>query len=535
MGTEIKDQQPGPKKVNRREWLKAMAGVPVLGGFVLAWLKKFAHDRSRRRQIQDILSVDDKPSVIHVRSSPGHSKELIRIGIIGFGTRGEQLARALGFAHPDWIASARKQAERNRMNRALQDWELQEPLHVAITGICDVFDLRAERGLALVPSKAASDHAPGSLPRPRRFRTYQEMLMSDEIDAVIISTPDFHHAQMTIDAAKAGKHIYCEKCLTRTEAELHDVVAAVKAGQQRHGVVFQLGHQYHQSEAFARAKDLVAQNILGKITLVETTTNRNTPDGAWIRHLDANGNPKPGDPNSIDWNQWLGSRPRVPFSIDRFYNWTKWWDYGTGLSGQLLSHEVDAVNQILSAGIPRSCVASGGIYFYRDNREIPDIFHAVFEFPDKELTMIYSASLASSLYRGRLFMGHDGSMELGANLTVYADRDSTRYAEKIRQGTLDPSLPLVAYRPGFKSIDIVTSASERFYLDRGLTYTFRDGRTVDISHLHLKEWLECIRNGGQPSCDIDRGFEVTIACHMATRSYLEQRRVVYDPVQRKIV
>lgn len=132
-------------------------------------------------------------------------------------------------------------------------------------------------------------------------------------------------------------------------------------------------------------------------------------------------------------------------------------------------------------------------------------------------------------------MGHDGSMELGANLTVMADRESTRYAEKIRQGILDPSLPLFAYRPGLKSIDTVTSASEKFYLDRGLTYTYRNGRPMDVSHLHLKEWLECIRSGDQPSCDIDKGFEVTIACHMATRSYLEQRRVEWDPVQKRIV
>ncbi len=521
--------------VSRRDWLKALVGLPVLGGFILAWWKKFRYDRFRKRQLLEDLSVDKLESTRVVSSVPRSSAELIRIGIIGFGARGEQLARALGFAHPDWIASVRQQAERNRLNRTWQDWEQQETLHVAIAGICDVFDMRAERGLALVPSQAVANSAPGSLPRPKRFRTYRDMLASEEIDAVIIATPDFHHAQMTIDAANAGKHIYCEKCLTRTEAELQEVVAAVRSSQQREGIVFQLGHQYHQSEAFAKAKEIVAKNILGKITLVETTTNRNTPDGAWIRHLDANGNPKPGDPTSIDWEQWLGASPKVPFSIDRFYNWTKWWAYGTGLSGQLLSHEIDAVNQILGTGIPKYCLASGGIYFYKDNREIPDVFHAVFEFPEKELTMIYSASLASSFYRGRVFMGHDGAMELGANLTIMADRESTRFAEKIRQGIIDPSLPLFAYRPGLKSIDAITSASERYYLDRGLTYTYRNGKSVDISHLHLKEWLECIRTGGTPSCDIDKAFEVTIACHMATRSYLEQRRVQWDPVQQKIL
>jgi hypothetical protein len=180
-------------------------------------------------------------------------------------------------------------------------------------------------------------------------------------------------------------------------------------------------------------------------------------------------------------------------------------------------------------------MASGGIYFYKDNREIPDIFHAVFEFPDKDLTLIYSASLANSLSRGRVFMGHDGAMEVGANLKVMADRSSTRYGDKIEAGLIDVSRPLFTYQPGLKGIDAVTSASEQYYLSRGLTYTFQDGKQIDISHLHLKEWLGCIRNGGTPSSNIDRGFEATIACHMATKSYREKRRVEWDLMTRRII
>ena len=159
--------------------------------------------------------------------------------------------------------------------------------------------------------------------------------------------------------------------MTRTDEELYRVVDAVK----KSGVVFQLGHQNSKNETFKRAKEIVEKNILGKITLVETTTNRNTSHGAWVRHIDANGNLKPGTPETLDWDQWLGASPKVPFDIDRYYNWTKWWDYATGLSGQLFSHEYDSVNQILELGIPRYCMASGGIYFHKDNREIPDIFH----------------------------------------------------------------------------------------------------------------------------------------------------------------
>jgi predicted dehydrogenase len=319
--------------------------------------------------------------------------------------------------------------------------------------------------------------------------------------------------------------------MTRTEEEIDAVVAAVK----KSGIVFQLGHQYPQNACFAKAKEIVAKNLLGKITLIETTTNRNTPNGAWIRHLDSKGNPKPGSAETIDWERWLGSSPKVPFDIDRYYNWTKWWDYGTGLANQLFSHEFDAANQILNLGVPQSVVASGGIYFFKDGREIPDTFQAVLEYQNRDLTFVYSAMLANSRSRGRVFMGHDGSMEVGGTLTVTVDEDSTRYKNKILAGIIDTTLPLISYRPGASGLDAVTSASQKYYASRGLIYTYRDGRRVDTSHLHIKEWLDCIRNGGTPSCHIDKGFEEAVACQMITKAYREQRRVEWDPVRRRIV
>lgn len=534
-----KNVQPNERKesieIKRRDILKGLASLPIFGGFLYAWLKKKALDQDKENQLLSELGVNPPAPTILTNTELNKSGEIIRIGIVGFGARGEQLARALGFAHPDWIEARKKDHEKNKLDRTLKEWLNQENLNVVITGICDVFDLRAERGLTTANNNVGSGSHRSITANVKRFLTYQEMLTSKEVDAVIITTPDFHHAPMTIDAIKAGKHVYCEKCMTRTEEEVYQVVEAAKRAEQTKRVVFQLGHQYSQSYAFEKAKDIVAKNIIGKITLVETTSNRNTPDGAWIRHLNSNGKSNPGDPSSIDWDQWLGPSPKVPFDIDRYYNWTKWWDYATGLSGQLMSHEIDAVNQILEVGIPKYCMASGGIYFYKDNREIPDIFHAVFEYPDRDLTVIYSASLASSLSRGRVFMGHDGAMEVGGDLKVMVDQDSTRFKEKIAQGIIDTSLPLFAYQPGLKGFAAVTSATERYYLTRGLTYTYKKGRQVDISHLHLKEWLDCIRNGGTPSCNIDKGFEVTIACHMATKSYREQRRVEWDPIQKRIV
>jgi predicted dehydrogenase len=296
-------------------------------------------------------------------------------------------------------------------------------------------------------------------------------------------------------------------------------------------IVFQLGHQNRQSEAHNKAREVIAAGILGPVTLVESTTNRNTPWGAWVWDIHEQGNPQ-----TIDWAQFEGPAPnKVPFSLERFFRWRCWFDYGTGLSGDLLSHEYDGVNQILGIGIPKSCVASGGIYFFKDGRDVPDVFQAVYEYPDRDLTFVYSATLANGRDRGLVFMGHDASMRVSGSLSVQADYDSTRYEQKIKDGMIDPSQPMFTYRPGFKGIDAVTSATEQYFASRGLLYTYRGGRRVSAYHLLIAEWLDVIRNGGETSCNIERGFEEAITCHMATRSYQLGRKVEWDPVARRIV
>ncbi len=436
------------------------------------------------------------------------------------------MIRHAGFAHPDWIEEARKAAEEDPRNRRLANHMAQEDLNVVLTAVCDVFDVRAERGLAAsqVETRPGGDRP---LPGARRYRHYQDLLDSDDVDAVIIATPDHWHSRMAIDAVAAGQHIYLEKCMTRTEEEVYALTGAVRDSD----LVFQLGHQNRQAESHIKAREIVEKDILGPITLIETTTNRNDPIGAWVYDIHEDGNPE-----TIDWEQFQGPAPhKVPFNLERFFRWRCWFDYGTGLAGDLMSHEYDAVNQILDLGIPRSAVASGGIYYYQDGRDVPDVFQAVFEYPDRDLTLVYSATLASGRHRGKLFMGHDATMEVGSGLTVSADHSSTRYEEKIEEGVIDPAMPLLTYRPGFKGVDAVTSATEEYFASRGLLYTYRGGRRVSAYHLHIKEWLDVIRNGGEPSCGIERGFEEAITCHMATRSYLEGRRVEWDPLRRRIV
>jgi hypothetical protein len=159
----------------------------------------------------------------------------------------------------------------------------------------------------------------------------------------------------------------------------------------------------------------------------------------------------------------------------------------------------------------------------------------VFEFPKQDLSMVCSATLSSQHQRGKVVMGHDAWMELGQTLTINADVESTKYADKIKKGIIDPELPIYSYIPGRKNADAVTSATEKYFAGRGLLYTYRGGKRVDTTHLHMKEWVDCIRDGKEPSCNIDQGFEEAITAHMGTLSYKHNKKVFWDAENEKII
>ena len=167
-----------------------------------------------------------------------------------------------------------------------------------------------------------------------------------------------------------------------------------------------------------------------------------------------------------------------------------------------------------------------------------------FEYPDKELVLTYDATLSSSstgMYESgakvKELFGSDAWMRLGLNIDVIADRHSKKYKEKIDKGVITPNIPFLSYHPGRSSskIDAVTSASEKLYAGQGLIYTFKGGKKIDVTYLHVREWLDAIRNGGTPSGDIKSAFEDGITCLMATKAYREKRRITWDPVLEKVI
>lgn len=518
---------------SRRSLLKAFATLPFLGFLGYGTHKKISLVEERKELLRasyDRLGFDTKPPVVVNHRIVNNNK--LRLGVIGLGIRGKQLMKALGFMHPSDLSAMKKREEQGNAYTGYSDYLAQADLNIEIHGVCDLFDVFAERGTIIGSNqkKLTTEAFADTKITTKRYTHYLDLVNDPLIDAVVVVTSDNWHVPIAIAAARAGKHVYLEKPLSRTLEECFEIESVM----EETGVVFQLGHQGRQTDTFVKAKELISKGVLGDVKLIQTSTNRNTPNGAWVYPI----HPKAGQDN-IDWEQFQKNTTKHGFSLERFFRWRCWWEYGTGLSGDLLTHEYDGVNQVMDLGIPHSCIASGGIYNFKDGRNVPDVFHVVCEYPEKDLTFMYSATQANSIHRGKLFMGTDGSMELGNKIDIFADRNSKKYREELKDGLFNTSDPIYTYLSGGSNdnIDALSSATAKYFAQRGLLYTHRGGRRVDTTYLHLKEWLDCIRSDRKTalSCGLKVAFEEGVVAQMAKLSYQEKTMVYWDADKRKVV
>jgi len=401
--------------------------------------------------------------------------EVVGVGLIGIGVRGYQ-----------------------HLHRVV------DIKNVQVRGISEIYDYHMNRGV-----KDAKN------PKVKKYRDYRKMLEDRDIDAVIISTPDHWHAQMVIDAAAAGKDIYCEKGLCRTLDEAKAMVKAVKTNKR----VFQLGHQGRSNPAYYKAREIVDSGMLGKVTLIRCSHFRNSKEPQWRWYSSYSNFKVPTDatPETIDWVKFLGNAPWQPFNIRRYFHWRCYWDYGTGIAGDLQSHGMDAINTIMQMGIPHSAMTSGGVYYWKDDRETPDTWNVVFDYPERDLAITYQSEFQSSYFskNGYEFFGKEASMVVSRGVEVYAEEPSEKYAgavEKARKEAERKNKPYQApllYKATRADLNPMTD--------------------------HMQNFIDCVRSGDVPRCNIDLAFQEAVTIVMAVKSYFEKRKVFWDPEREEIV
>ncbi len=504
----------------RRDFLKGLAAIPFLGYFAFNLRDVIAREAKKKRpDYLRLLGIENLEAPKMKLSPPaGKNSNTIRLGLIGNGWRGEQLLQSFGFIHPEQI---KENTVKGKYSEWLNDFMNQEDLNIEIAGICDTYEIHAQRGIEisgndLRPGGGAGKTKPGKL-----FPTYREMVESKDIDAVVIATPDFWHAPMAMAAARAGKHVYLEKPMTHSIQEAIDLRNTIKST----GVVFQLGHENRQQMSFRIAHELIKKGVLGTISMAQTFTNRNGLDGAWIRNRKYD---DLGNTSNINWKEFLGNTPWCEFDHKRYFNWHRFSEYGTGFIGNDFSHQYDCINQVMRIGIPESVVALGGQYYYKNCGDMPDVMNVVFNYPKKGLNMTYDGTLKNGIYRENYIMGSDAAMYLDLGIKIFQDD----YSERYKDNGLDSSEPIYLYNGG-TDVDAVSSATARAYIKGGYGATYIDGKVVDATFLHIKEWLDAIRNQTETSCNIDEGFDEAVTFNLGNLAFVNNKKVLWDQVTEK--
>ena len=346
------------------------------------------------------------------------------------------------------------------------------------------------------------------LPTTRR---YQELLDRKDIDCIVAAVPDHWHRRVVVDACNAGKDIYCEKPMSHT---VEDGFAMVEAAQKNNRIV-QIGSQRVSSELCAKAREMYHDGAIGDIEMVELTLGRNDPIGAWQY-------PPPPDlsPENLDWNTWLNDAPKTPFNKYHFARWRCWKAYGTGVAGDLMVHLISGMLFTLGWNeVPRSATAMGGIFRFKDGRDMPDFHTVLFDYHG--IPVYVRLDLGCETEELARFMGPKGILDAGE----FELRHSPQAGVDTRTGGYCYSFPRnlrEEYLKQWHAEHDPPLGKEPIHED-----TVYRGHDWDDERVHLNVFFEAIRSRTPVVEDAIFSNHAAIACHMANESYFRKTPVTW--------
>lgn len=379
---------------------------------------------------------------------------------------------------------------------------------VECVAACDLYDARHTLAQELAG------------PNITTTRRYHDLLSRKDIDCLIAAVPDHWHKQIVVDAVSAGKDVYCEKPMSHSPA---DGVAMVEATQKARRIV-QAGSQRVSGVITAKAKELLAQEILGDITLIQAWNGRNSPCGAWQYPL------PPGiSTENLDWDTWQGTVPHRPFDPKYFARWRCWREYGTGVAGDLMVHIVSGMLAMLGTNeAPQRCMAMGGILRWKDGRNMPDVHTALFNYEKLGKVPVYlELNLGTEFPEMYQFMGSKGILQVtGTSITFMpqsGEDDSPCY--------YDASFPRAAHDAYVKEWNAEHDNLGKEKVVEGVRYT---GPSWDDTRPHLWNFFQAVKSRQPVVEDVVFGHHAALACHMANESYFAGHGVSWDPATQTI-
>ena len=378
-------------------------------------------------------------------------------------------------------------------------------LNFEFSAISDIWSRRRDEGKAEIKGKTGFDVT--------LFRNNEEMFDKNAVDAVIISTADFQHAMHLTEAAIARKDAYCEKPLGETMDDVNETLKACKANN----IVVQIGSQRRSANNYHAAHKYINSGKFGDIIMVEMCWNVNQP-GRW-RRVPLCSQIKKED---TDWVRFLNNRPMVEWDPRKYLEFRLFWPYSSGIPGQWMAHQIDTVHWFTGLAYPRSVVANGGIYQWKDGRTNADTLTAVFDYgPDNDKTkgfqVVYSSRFSNSAGGTKeLYYSNSGMLNLDTN-----EISPTGGLRKREADAMGLSENLLTPLKLSEVEAVVTDAN-----------TGGDNMTSS----HMRNWMECIRaRNVKTNAPIEAGHSHTIACAMANAAYRTGLRVIYNPKNQQIM
>ncbi len=373
-----------------------------------------------------------------------------------------------------------------------------------LVAVSDIWSKRREDGAAIWKQKMGHDVI--------ACRNNEEMYSKKLVDAVFVSTADFQHALHATEAVQAGCDVYCEKPFAETMEDNRTALKAIKASDR----IVQIGSQRRSGTNYHAADAFIKSGKFGPITMVELTWNVNQP-GRWRRTRVV---PLLKEEDT-DWKRYLLNRPFEAFDPRKYLEFRLFWPYSSGLPGQWMSHQIDTVHWFSGLQHPRSVVANGGIYMWKDGRRNWDTMTAVFDYgPEDDPTTGFQVTFSSRMHNGdehpaEIYYSNGGELNLITNKVSPTGGLTKRFADQMgMQPNLLPELSLSEAEP------VIASAN-----------TGGDNLTSS----HIRNWMECIRSRKQPHAPVEAGYSHSIATAMANAAVRTGMKAFFDSKTQEIM
>ncbi|WP_289061397.1 Gfo/Idh/MocA family oxidoreductase [uncultured Zobellia sp.] len=403
------------------------------------------------------------------------------------------------------------------------------------TGIQGIFDTQAALTVSGVKLVAACDLYTSRLERAKELwgeaifttRDYREILNRKDIDAVIIATPDHWHQKIVIDALQAGKHVYCEKPMVQQWEEGQAIISEQKAS----GKICQVGSQGMSSLGNEKAKQLYKEGAIGDIVMLDFYNDRYSAEGAWQYHIPPNASNK-----NVDFDTFLGKAPKVPFEPKRFFRWRNYRDYGTGVAGDLFVHAFSTLNHVIDSHGPDRAMATGGLRYWKDGRDVPDVSITLYDYPKTETHSAFNAAFRINFIAGSgggsgfKLIGTEGEMEIGQN-SVSLKRSKLSLVPGGYSLISFPEAMQEQIKNGYAQQNLETRASA---LETGTTKWQAPKDYKGGHHDHFYNFFTAIRENGKVIQDPTFGLRAAGAALLANESYYKKEPVQWNPTEMKL-